>query len=70
VLINHRAALRRAGKLNQCGSCIIGRQIEAALAKDHKQHAANIGDKIEGLLSAGELKEAWQCLKGWYSTVE
>jgi hypothetical protein len=70
VLVDHRAALRRAGKLNQCGSRVTGRQIKAALAKDRKQRAANVGDKIEGLLSAGELKEAWQCLKGWYSTVE
>ncbi len=70
MLVNCWAALRRVGKLNQRGSCIIGRQIKAALAKDCKQHAANIGDKIEGLLSAGELKEAWRCLKGWYSTVE
>ncbi len=70
MLINHRAALRRAGKLIQHGSRIIGRQIKAALAKDCKQRAANVGDKIEGLLSAGELKEAWQCLKGGYSTVE
>jgi hypothetical protein len=59
VLVNHWAALRRAGKLNQRGSHIIGRQIKAALAKDCKQHAANVGDKIEGLQSAGELKEAW-----------
>ncbi len=70
VLVDHRAALRRAGKLNQCGSRVIGRQIKAALAKDCKQRAANVGDKIEGLLSAGELKEVWRCLKGWYSTVE
>jgi hypothetical protein len=70
VLVDHRAALRRAGKLNQCGSRVIGRQIKAALAKDCKQRAANVEDKIKGLLSAGELKEAWQCLKGWYSMVE
>jgi hypothetical protein len=35
-----------------------GRQIKAALVKDCKQRAANVGEKIEGLLSAGELKEA------------
>ncbi len=70
MLIDHWAALRRAGKLNQCRSRIIGRQIKAALAKDCKQHVANVGDKIKRLQLAGELKEAWRCLKGWYSTVE
>ena len=29
-----------------------------------------VRDKIEGLMAAGELKETWRCLKGWYSTVE
>jgi hypothetical protein len=70
VLVDHRAALRRAGKLNQRGSRVIGRKIKAALVKDGKQRVANVGDKIEGLLLAGELKEAWQCLKGWDSMVK
>ncbi len=70
MLIDHRAALRQAGKLNQHGSCVIGRQIKAALASDCKQGMATVGDKIEGLMAAGELKEAWHCLQGWYSMVE
>jgi hypothetical protein len=37
---------------------------------DHKEHAANVGDNIKGLMVARELKEAWRCLKGWYNTVE
>jgi hypothetical protein len=40
------------------------------LKGDHKQQAATAGDKIEGLLAAGEVKEAWCCLKGWYTAVE
>ena len=28
------------------------------------------GDKIEGLLAAKEVKEAWRCLEGWYAMVE
>jgi hypothetical protein len=70
MLINCWAALRQAGKLNQRGSHVIGRQIKAALASNCKQRTATIGDKIEGLMAARELKEAWCCLKGWYSTVE
>jgi hypothetical protein len=70
VLINHRAALRQVGKLNQHGSCVIGRQIKAAFASNFKQCTATVEDKIKGLMAAGELKEAWCCLKRWYSTVE
>ncbi len=70
VLINQRAALRRAGKLNQCGARVIGRCIKAALKGGRKQRAATVGDKIEGLLATGEVKEAWRCLKGWYTAVE
>jgi hypothetical protein len=63
-------ALRWAGKLNQCGSRVIGRQIKAALASDCKQHAADVRDKIKMLMAAREVKEAWRCLKVWYATVE
>jgi hypothetical protein len=71
VLIDHRAALRQAGKLNQCRSRVIGRRIKAALASNRKQLAADVGDKIERLMAAGEVKEARRCLKGgWYATVE
>jgi len=45
VLINQRAALRRAGKLNQCGARVIGRRIKAALKGDRKQRAATVGEK-------------------------
>jgi hypothetical protein len=70
VLIECWVALRKAAKLNQCGSRVIGRQAKAALASDHKECATNVGDKIEGFMAAGELKEAWCCLKEWYNMVE
>jgi hypothetical protein len=70
VLIDLWAALRQAGQLNQHRSCVIGRQIKAVLASNCKQCAATVGDKMEGLMAAGDLKEAWCCLKGWYSMVE
>ncbi len=57
-------------KLNQHGSCVIGWQIKAALASDRKQCAAIVGDIIKGLMAAGQLKEGWCYLKGWYSTAE
>ena len=60
--MDFRVSLWRAGKLTQCRSCIVIRQIKAAPTKDPRQHAANIGDTFEGPLVTGELKEAWQCL--------
>jgi len=60
--MDFRVSLWRAGKLTQCRSCIVIRRIKAAPTNDPRQHAANIGDTIEGLLVTGELKEAWQCL--------
>jgi hypothetical protein len=70
VLIDQGAALRQAGKLNQCRAHVIGRCIKAALKGDRKQRAATVGDKIKGLLATGEVKEAWCCLKGWCTAVE
>ncbi len=37
---------------------------------NRKQRAADVGDKVETLMAAREVKEAWRCLKGWYATVE
>jgi hypothetical protein len=30
----------------------------------------DVGDKIKTQMAAGEVKEAWHCIKGWYATVE
>jgi hypothetical protein len=46
--------------------CLIGRQITAGLKGDRAKWAAVVTEKIEGHLTAGEPKEAWQSLKGWY----
>ncbi len=70
ALIDQRAALWQAGKLNQCRAHVIGRRIKAALKGNLKQKAATVGDKIKGLLAVGEVKEAWRCLKGWYTAVK
>jgi hypothetical protein len=41
-------------------------QIAARLKGDRAQHAAAAVEKIEEHLAAGEPKEAWRSLKGWY----
>ncbi len=45
---------------------LIGRQITAGLKGDHAKCAAVAAEKIKGHLVAGEPKEAWRSLKGWY----
>jgi hypothetical protein len=66
ALINIRAAMQQQGKLTQWAAPLIGRQITAGLKGDPAKHAAVAAEKIEGHLVAGEPKEAWQSLKGWY----
>jgi hypothetical protein len=66
VFIDKRAALQQQGKLLQQAARLIGRQIVAGLKGDHAQHAVAAAEKIKGHLAAGEPKEAWWSLKGWY----
>ncbi len=60
------AALQQQGKLLQQAAHLIRRQIATRLKGDRAQHAAAAAEKIEGHLVAGEPKEAWRSLKGWY----
>ncbi len=69
ALIDKRAALRQQGKLSQQATHLIGRKIAAGLKGDHAKCAAAAAEKIEGHLAAGEPKEAWQSLRGWYQAV-
>jgi hypothetical protein len=64
--LNKRAVLRQQGRLSQQATRFIGKQITAGLKGDPAKHAAIAAVKIEGHLAAGEPKEAWHSLKGWY----
>jgi hypothetical protein len=66
AFIDKRAALRQQGKLSQKAARVIGSQIAAGLKGDRAQRAAAAAEKIQGHLVAGEPKEAWRSLKGWY----
>jgi hypothetical protein len=68
--IDKRATLRRQGTLLLRVARQLGRKIKASLAADCKQRAANAAADIEGHLGAGDLKEAWRTLKGWYGSAE
>ncbi len=68
--IDKRATLRRQGTLPLCVAHQLGWEIKASLAADCRQRAANAAADIEGHLGAGNLKEAWCTLKGWYRLAE
>jgi exonuclease III len=69
-LVDHRAMLRRKGQLAQQGARKLGREIKASLKSDRRQRAADTASAVERNLEAGDPKEAWRCLKGWYRAVE
>ena len=43
------------------------REIKGSLKDDRRHRTKAVGEKIVGLLDAGELAEAWGTLKGWYT---
>jgi hypothetical protein len=59
--------MRQQGKLSQLDARLIRRQITAGLKGDRAKCAAVAAEKIKEHLAAGEPKEAWQTLKGWYN---
>jgi hypothetical protein len=69
ALIDKRAALRQQGKLLQQATCLIGRQIATGLKGDRAKRAVAAMEKIKGHLAAGEPKEVWRSLKGWYKAI-
>jgi hypothetical protein len=54
--------LQQQGKLPQRTSHLIGRQINAGLKGNQKQHAVTVAENIKGHPAGGETKEVWQCL--------
>ena len=68
--VDNRAMHRRNGTLSQQMSRRKGREITAALKADRKQRAEDAASKIESLLAAGEIKEMWRTLQGWYRQAE
>ena len=54
-------------RLDQAGTRRIGQKIKAGLKTDRSARAAKVGSDIKRHLESGELKEAWRCIKGWYS---
>jgi hypothetical protein len=68
ALINKWTMLQQQGKLLQQASCLIGQQILSGPKGDRRQVATDVAETIKGHLVDREMKEALQCLKGWYKT--
>ena len=66
-LIDKKASLSREGRLHQRVRRKLVREIKGSLKDDRRHRTKAVGEKIVGLLDAGELAEAWGTLKGWYT---
>ena len=53
--------------LTQQGTKCWGQWITASLNQERTKRADNVTCSIEGHFKSGDLKEAWCCLKGWYT---
>jgi hypothetical protein len=62
--------MRKSGALSQQYSRVLGRCIQQSLKADRALRAANVADEVETHLEAGDPKEAWRSIKGWYRSVE
>ena len=66
ALIDSCAADRREGRLDNRLARRYGRHIHASLKADRLERVRRVSETVCQHLQAGELKEVWRCLKGWY----
>ena len=66
ALIDQHAAIRRAGKLTRRMGRRAGHKIKASLKLDRIKRARKFGERIMEHLVAGDAKETWHSLQGWY----
>ena len=48
----------------------LGGRIKASLQQDWKERTEKVAAEVEGHIDAGQIKEAWHAIKGWYRKVE
>ena len=70
ALVDHRAMLRRGGRLPKAGEHALGRRIKASLKKDKHQRVEDAAEQISSHLNNGELKESWRVAQRWYRVAE
>jgi hypothetical protein len=66
TLVDQRAGERRAGNLTQAMRRDLSRQIAASLKADRVERARRVGESLMGHLQAGDAREAWRSVQGWY----
>jgi hypothetical protein len=67
-LITKWTSLLQSSRCNQAAARIMKREIHGALKADKQRLTADVGEKIVAELGAGNVKEAFRHLKGWYCT--
>ncbi len=65
-MVANRTMLRRTGRLCPAGGCCMKRAIWAFLKTDRIARTQWVGEAIKAELQGGDVKEAFQHLKGWY----
>ena len=66
ALIAKRASLLQSGRCNQAVARRMKRKIHGAPEADKQRLTADVGQRIVVELGAGNVKEAFHHLKGWY----
>ena len=64
VLISKRALLLKSGRCKQAAARRMKREIHVALKSDKRRLTADVGERIVAKLGAGNVKEAFNHLKG------
>jgi len=70
AIIDHKAMLRRGGRLPKASEHSLGRKINQSLKKDRETRAANHADSMESHLNNGDLKEAWRVVQRYTRVAE
>ena len=66
VLVDQRAGARVAGDLTQTMRRNLNRKIAASLKADRIERARKVGESLMGHILAGDMREAWRSVQGWY----
>ena len=65
-LVDKRAGERIAGTLTQTTKHNLNREIAASLKADRIERARKVGESLMGHIHAGDMREAWRSVQGWY----
>ena len=66
IIIDQRVTFHKEGRLTMDEGQRLNCQIKAALKADRVERTRRTGEALMGSLTAGNAKETWRTLQGWY----